>query len=229
MKILDIDKKETEITVKIENLNDLWTLYNVISKNDKAAARTQRRVVLREGSKGERKPMFLKLNVETVSFHEFSNRLRIKGTILEGPDDFVSFGTYHTFNIEIGQKLTMIKERWLESELKRLKDSSKFESNFVIYFIAIEQGLATLETITNYSHNRIATIKPYTANASHNATTKKALKKFSSRSEREDIAAVPTVFIAHALAITEEETAIADESAKTTAVIELKSLELPAS
>ncbi|MCK4687445.1 MAG: mRNA surveillance protein Pelota, partial [Candidatus Lokiarchaeota archaeon] len=96
MKILEYNQKQQEITVKIESLYDLWILFNLISKNDKVAARTQRRIVLKEGSKGERKSMYLKLNVEDVSFHEFTNRLRIKGTILEGPEDFVSYGTYHT-------------------------------------------------------------------------------------------------------------------------------------
>ncbi|MFX0069785.1 MAG: mRNA surveillance protein pelota [Candidatus Hermodarchaeota archaeon] len=159
MKLLEYAPKQGEITVKTDNLNDLWTLYNVISEKDQVAARTHRRVVLREGTKGERKPMYLKLSVEDVSFHEFSNRLRIKGTILEGPEDFVSFGTYHTFNVEVGQKLTIIKEQWLNSELKRLKTSSKFDSNFIMFFIAIERGLATLAVITNFSHNRVATIK----------------------------------------------------------------------
>ncbi|MFX1259163.1 MAG: mRNA surveillance protein Pelota, partial [Promethearchaeota archaeon] len=37
MKILDFNKKKGEITVKVDNLNDLWTLYNVISKNDNVA------------------------------------------------------------------------------------------------------------------------------------------------------------------------------------------------
>ena len=159
MKILDFNQKQNEITLKLENLNDLWTLYNIISKNDKVAARTQRRIVLKEGSKGERKTMFLKLNIEDLSFHEFSNRLRLKGTILEGPEDFVSYGTYHTFNIEPGQKLTITKEKWLKNELKRLRESSKFETNFIIFIIAIETGLATLAIITNFSHNKIATIK----------------------------------------------------------------------
>lgn len=159
MKILEYNKKQQEITVKIESLYDLWILFNLISKNDKVAARTQRRIVLKEGSKGERKPMYLKLNIEDVSFHEFTNRLRIKGTILEGPEDFVSYGTYHTFNIEIGQKLTINKEKWLKTEISRLQETSKFESNFVMFFIAIERGLATLAIITNFSHKRIATIK----------------------------------------------------------------------
>ncbi len=159
MKILEIDKKYENVSVRTENLNDLWTLFNVIDKNDEVSARTHRRVVLKEGSKGERKQMNLKLNVESVSFHEFSNRLRVKGTILEGPEDFVSYGTYHTFNIEPGQKLTIKKERWLKSEIKRLKKPSTFETDFNMLMIAIETGLATIALITNFSHNRIATIK----------------------------------------------------------------------
>ncbi|MFX0083145.1 MAG: mRNA surveillance protein pelota [Candidatus Hodarchaeota archaeon] len=161
MKILEINQKHKEITVKPENLNDLWTLYNIISEGDEVSARTQRRVVLKEGSKGERKMMRLKLKVESISFHEFSNRLRVKGKILEGPDDFVSYGSYHTFNIEKLQKITIVKEKWTDYELRRIKESSKFENNFIILLVAIETGLATIAIITNFSHKRIATIKTH--------------------------------------------------------------------
>lgn len=159
MKILEIDNKNQEVVVKIETLNDLWTLYNIISKDDYVSTRTSRRVVLREGTKGERKNMRIKLKVESISFHEFSNRLRIKGTISEGPEDFVSFGTYHTFNVEVGNTLNIIKDTWLKSEIRRLKESSKFETNFVILIIAIETGLANSVLITNFSQTKIATIK----------------------------------------------------------------------
>ncbi|MHA2282911.1 MAG: mRNA surveillance protein pelota [Promethearchaeota archaeon] len=161
MKIHHINQKQREITVTPENLNDLWTLYNIIREGDEISARTQRRVVLREGSKGERKKMRLKLRAETISFHEFSNRLRVKGKILEGPEDFVSFGSYHTFNVEPLHKIDIIKEVWSKHELRRLKESSKFESNFIILFVAIETGLANIAIITNFSHNRIATIKKH--------------------------------------------------------------------
>lgn len=161
MKILEINKKNGEITVKIENLNDLWALYNIINKGDEVSARTQRRVVLKEGTTGDRKVMRLKLKVEAISFHEFSNRLRVKGKILEGPDDFVSYGSYHTFNIEVLQKITITKEEWSRHEIKRLKESSKFETNFLILIVAIETGLATIALITNFSHKRIATIKKH--------------------------------------------------------------------
>jgi len=159
LKIFDSDKKKGEVTLKTENLNDLWTLYNVISKDDHITARTNRRVIIKEGTQGTRKQMRLTLKVENVAFHEFSNRLRIKGTIIEGPDDLVSFGTYHTFNIEPGQKIKIVKDQWLKNELSRLKKSSKFESNFVMIIIAIETGLATISLITNFSHKHISTIK----------------------------------------------------------------------
>ncbi|MFX1311816.1 MAG: mRNA surveillance protein pelota [Promethearchaeota archaeon] len=156
---MNINQKHGEITVQTESLNDLWTLYNVISKDDEVSSLTQRRVVLKEGTKGERKLMRLKLKVDTISFHEFSNRLRIKGRILEGPDDFVSFGTYHTFNVEISHTISITKEKWLNHDIKRLKESSKFEKNFLILIIAIETGLATIALISNFRHERIATIK----------------------------------------------------------------------
>ncbi|TFF90551.1 MAG: mRNA surveillance protein pelota [Promethearchaeota archaeon] len=161
MKILEENLNQGEITVQVENLNDLWTLFNVIAKDDEVSGLTLRRVVMKEGSKGERKLMRLKLKVEDIAFHEFSNRLRIKGTILEGPDDFVSYGSYHTINLEINHQITIIKETWHKNELKRLKQASKFESNFVMLMIAMETGLATLSLITNFSQSKIATIKKH--------------------------------------------------------------------
>jgi len=179
LKILNIDQKHGEVTVKTESLNDLWSLYNIIIKDDQVSSLTQRRVVLKEGTSGERKLMKLKLKVESVSFHEFSNRLRIKGKILEGPEDYVSFGTYHTFNIEVSQKLTIIKENWLKNELRRLKETSKFESNFITLIIGIETGLATLALITNFSHNRIATIRKNIPGKRYKQTYRnKALNEF---------------------------------------------------
>jgi protein pelota len=103
----------------------------------------------------------------------------VKGKILEGPEDFVSFGSYHTFNIEPLQKIDIIKEVWSKHELKRLKESSKFESNFIILFVAIETGLATIAILTNFSHNRIATIKKHVPGKRYQQSYRnKALNEF---------------------------------------------------
>lgn len=160
MKIVELNKSDEIIVVRVENLNDLWALYNVLSPGDHVSTHTSRRVIFREGTSGERKRMRLTLKVENISFHEFSNRLRIKGTILEGPKDWISYGSYHTFNVEIHDKLTIKKQHWLENEIKRLKELSvKFQSSFNILIIAVESGLATLQLITNFSQKQLATIK----------------------------------------------------------------------
>ena len=101
MQILHQNVSEGQIKVQIDCLNDLWELFNIIREGDYIAGSTFRRVVVREGEAGERKPMYLKIHVEKVEFHEFVNRVRVLGVIVEGPDDFVSIGQYHTFNLEI--------------------------------------------------------------------------------------------------------------------------------
>ena len=70
-----------------------------------------------------------------------------------------------------------------------------------------------------FVHKSTAIINPYIAKASQSATTRKALKKVSSRSDKEEMAAVPTVFNAQAEPSTVEANAIAADNASTAAVL----------
>ncbi|MFX1474839.1 MAG: mRNA surveillance protein Pelota, partial [Promethearchaeota archaeon] len=119
MKIVTRKLKKGLIVVVPESLDDLWHLYNIILPGDQIAARTVRRVRRdSEGSRpdrGERRRMFIRLEVEEVSLHKYSNRLRVKGRIIEGPEEFVSLGTYHTINVEPGLKIEIIKTHWPQS------------------------------------------------------------------------------------------------------------------
>ena len=159
MQILYSDQKKGEFKVQIEELEDLWSLYNIIKTGDLVKARTFRRVVVREGDAGERRPMVLQIRVEKCEFHEYSNRLRVLGQIQEGPDDFVSVGQYHTINIEIGTKVLIQKDKWFKHEIKRLEKSSGLTSNKIVLATAIESGLATIGLISNYSLTIISTIR----------------------------------------------------------------------
>jgi len=68
---------------------------------------------------------------------------------------------------------------WSKHELRRLKESSKFESNFIILLAAIETGLATIAVITNFSHKRIATIKKHVPGKRYQQSYRnKALNEF---------------------------------------------------
>ncbi|MHA1185792.1 MAG: pelota family protein [Candidatus Heimdallarchaeota archaeon] len=115
------------VTVVPETIDDLYVLYNIISPNDQVKARTFRRLRQTDengrADKGERVPMILTLVVEEAKFHEFANRLRIKGKIIAGPEDLISLGTYHTINTETGTFLTIIKEFWTKVDKNTLDDS----------------------------------------------------------------------------------------------------------
>jgi protein pelota len=151
VKIVAKKLKIGKIVVVPEDMDDLWHLYNVILPGDQVAARTVRRV--RRDSddtsrpdKGERRRMFIRLSVEEVALHKYSNRLRVKGKILEGPEDFVSTGTYHTINIEPALKVEIIKKRWPNLLIRRLQDAASRKGQRLIV-IAIEEGQASIGII----------------------------------------------------------------------------------
>jgi protein pelota len=154
LKILKRILKEGTIVLKIETLDDLWHLYNTVGPTDVVVSRTTRRVRVGddEGRKQEsvRKPMVLKLQVEDVAFHNFSNRVRIKGKILEGPGDLVSIGSYHTINIEPGDTLTIVKPHWPKYILDRLNEATKAQLSPVSLIVTIEDGVAELFLAADY-------------------------------------------------------------------------------
>jgi protein pelota len=158
MQVLFDNTRNGELSVLIDNLDDLWVLYNVIRPEDRIRGRTVRRVVIREGDAGDRRPMMLTIRVEKVEFHEYSNRLRVLGGILEGPDDFIAIGDHHTFNLEPGDKIQIFKDEWFRSDIERIRKNLEQKNNFLIMIIAIEAGLANLALLSNYSLTPIAEI-----------------------------------------------------------------------
>lgn len=154
LKVLKRDMKGGRVVLKIETLDDLWHLYNVVAPGDTVVSKTTRRVKVgdEDARKPEsvRKPMTLRLKVEDVAFHAFSNRVRVKGVILEGPSDLVSIGSHHTFNVELGHTLTIIKEYWPKYLLERLKEAEKAGLRPVSLLVTIEDGEAELFLIADF-------------------------------------------------------------------------------
>ena len=88
--------------------------------------------------------------VEEIEFHEFANRLRAKGKIVEGPDDIVQLHTYHTFNIEEGTAFNLTKDQWRSHERRLLEDAEKRKVVQKVLVIAIDAGEATFGEIGDY-------------------------------------------------------------------------------
>jgi len=136
MKLIFSDFKKGKAKVKVENLDDLWYLKQVIDPKDLVKNRTLRKIKLSDDvqrkQKAEKKPVVLVLEVDKVEFSKTSNVLRVLGVVKEGPED-VPLGSYHTFSIEENSILTIIKQNWLKFQIDRLIEASKeIKSNILI-------------------------------------------------------------------------------------------------
>jgi protein pelota len=143
-----------------ETIDDLYVLYNVIIPNDQVKARTSRRIRQVDdearADKGERVSMILTLVAEDISFHEFANRLRVKGKIIAGPEDLISFNTYHTINIEIGTLVTIIKESWTKIEKSRIEEAVEKSTSAKVLIVTIDDSEATIASVSAFSSTIIA-------------------------------------------------------------------------
>ena len=159
MRLLHQDRRTGEIKFQVDNMDDLWHLYNIIDQGDLVLAVTYRREEQKSdkvrAERGEKRRVFLGIRVEKVEFHEFDNRLRITGIIEQGPQDL---GAHHTLNVEEGEALSVVKGNWKDSTLERIKralDDSKRPS---IVFVALENDEATIAVMRQYGMQNLATI-----------------------------------------------------------------------
>jgi protein pelota len=121
MKQLALKLKQGEAKVLVENPDDLWFLNNIIDKGDQVKGKTLRKLKVTEEASAERKKVFLAIQVEKVEFT--AAELRVAGKVTEGPED-VPHGSYHTFSVEVGSTITIIKPEWLRYQLDYLKEAT---------------------------------------------------------------------------------------------------------
>src|SRR5437773_1323306 len=107
MRVLHRDPKTGEIKVRVENPDDLWHLHNLLQPGDLVRASTYRREDVKTDKlrpeRGEKVRVTLTIRVEDVEFQAFSDRLRISGVIVEGPQ-----GLAQVRATEVGEALVLV-------------------------------------------------------------------------------------------------------------------------
>ncbi len=160
MKILSKDMKKGEVKVLIQSKEDCWHLYNIIEEGDFISALTFRSK--KEATdkirkkKEEKEKVYLKIRVTEKDFQKFTDRLRVRGMIVEGEEA----GAYHTFNIEPNMEIKIEKE-WKEYHLRRLKEATKPHPKFAI--IAMDDEEATIAIVHEYGVEEVAHLPSHRA------------------------------------------------------------------
>ncbi len=153
-------RREGEVSLVPESLDDLWHLKHVIEPGDLVYSLTYRK--LDEATdkvrpdKAAKKPVRLGIRADAVEFHKFSRRLRIKGMIEQGPE--TELGSFHTFNIEPGTQLSVVKE-WKEHHLKRLREAEKAFATTEVLVVTVEEGEAVAGIVRQYGMDELFSLR----------------------------------------------------------------------
>jgi len=155
MKILKFDRKNGEMKIVLETMEDLWHLSRVLEQNDIIASKSSRIYKKpadwdAEGESEEKKHVYVELIAEKIEFHKYSNRLRATGKIIAGtPEEFVQLSKYHTIDIELDEPVT-IKKNWKSYQLDMLKHAQKSSKKPKIGIVVMDDEKALFSTIKDY-------------------------------------------------------------------------------
>ncbi|MFQ6050557.1 MAG: mRNA surveillance protein pelota [Candidatus Hydrothermarchaeota archaeon] len=150
MKIIHRDLKKGRIKLRIDSLNDLWHLQNIIESGDLVFSKSYRRdqEVIKNKIRTERpekKLVYLGIRVKNVDFHPHSNRLRILGVIEHGTD----LGKHHTLDVTERTIIT-IEKSWKNDQLERLKEAEIEAKRPLIMVVTIDESEAEIFIFRQY-------------------------------------------------------------------------------
>ncbi|MBU4502121.1 MAG: mRNA surveillance protein pelota [Nanoarchaeota archaeon] len=161
MKILGSDFRKGFCKIKVDNMDDLWVLSQIIEPKDLVKARTLRKIKL--GQEGDRKsnvvkkPVTLMIEVEKVEFHKYSNSLRVSGIITEGPDD-IPHGSHHTIDVNENTTLTINKEKWLGFQIDKVKDAASDKTSQVLICV-MDRDEACFALVKKYGYDYLSELQ----------------------------------------------------------------------
>ena len=164
MKIINQDTKEGIIEVVPETLDDLWHLSHIVEVGDNASSKTTRRIQDNTGDKlrsdrGVKKTFYLGLDIENISFHLFTGKLRLTGVITRGPEDLIPLGSHHTLEVKLNVPITIKKDRWPNWAIKRLNQAIDASKKLAAIIVVLEDDTATLGLMRQFGIEYYGPIK----------------------------------------------------------------------
>lgn len=158
MQILSENRKKESMYLFIDSEDDLWTLHNVIESGNLVRSLSQRteedQTDTKRNKKAGKRRMLLTVKVEKCEFSNFSSRLRVLGTIVEGPQDL---GSFHTLNIEPGGKVTITRD-WTKETRQQILVAVEESSRPSVAFLSIENDNAVLANQQQFGIKMVAQI-----------------------------------------------------------------------
>lgn len=138
------------VTLVPEESEDMWHAYNLISEGDSIKGSTIRKVVTESatGSTGSNRiRTTLTIKVETIDFDTQACVLRVKGRNIQ-ENQYVKMGAYHTIDLELNRKFTLVKELWDSVALERIDLACDPTQHADLGAVVMQEGIAHVCLVT---------------------------------------------------------------------------------
>jgi len=159
MKVIEERLKGNSGEIKLipENIEDLWHLKYIIQPGDIVFSLTKRSSESSDKLRSDKEMVTVRLGiqVEKVEFHRFANRLRISGRIVAGIED----SGHHTINIIEGKELSIVKERWSDEQIERIRIAVESSNRPDVLILTIEEGEASIGTLRQWGVDEVGVVK----------------------------------------------------------------------
>ncbi|PAA72901.1 hypothetical protein BOX15_Mlig025592g1 [Macrostomum lignano] len=148
----DINKDRSgQVTLLPENPEDMWHAYNLVRVGDRLRSTTLRKVTTENAAgtvSSQKQRTTLTVLVESVYFDVQGCSLQVKGRNAE-ENAYVKMGAYHTIDLELQRKFTIVKDEWDSVSLDRVDEATDIARHADLSAIVMQEGLGHICLITS--------------------------------------------------------------------------------
>ncbi|MCQ2817214.1 MAG: mRNA surveillance protein pelota [archaeon] len=137
------------VDIIIDELEDLWSLYNILSKGDYIKTAMFRKIQHESGGKVQstKKKLILTIKVEEISYEQMDGIIRVKGKNMTENND-IAIGQYQTCEITKHSFFSLYKKFWDDVSIDTLKAATDTKITADVASVIMEEGVAHLFYIT---------------------------------------------------------------------------------
>ncbi|KAI8071254.1 hypothetical protein BC940DRAFT_269890 [Gongronella butleri] len=140
------------VTLLPEELEDMWHVYNLITKDDQIKATTIRRLQSESATgstSSQRVRLTLTITIANVEFDPLVGLLRINGQVTS-ENQHVKLGSFHTIDLELNRNFTLFKPEWDTIALERVEDACDVTKQAEVAAVVCQEGLANVCFLTEH-------------------------------------------------------------------------------
>ncbi len=157
MIVQNLDQKNSRLSVRIDSLDDLVFLKQIIESGDFVTGRTYRKIKLGEEGSRQRsikKSVKIKLRVDKLAFDRF---LRIHGTV-ETEIEGIAMHSAHSIEVGMGTELEIEKEGWKKYQLTLIKNAEEASKAPKALICVLDDEQASFAHITSSGYTKLGRI-----------------------------------------------------------------------